>query len=193
MTDEIPLFPLHTVLFPGAPLPLRIFEPRYMDMVSQCMRTGSGFGVCLIREGEEVGKAARTHELGTLAMIEDWHPASDGMLGITARGSRRFRILSERLKANQLLMAKVEYLDDESDLVIPDEHDHLLAVLDKLRQKLPPKLRQLDKEAADAVMLAWRLADLLPLKLSQKQYFLQLDDPMQRLDGIAHILENLDQ
>lgn len=75
MTNElrIPLFALHTVLYPGGPLPLRIFEPRYLDMVSACLRQGSGFGVCLIRSGKEVGMAAQTYEVGTLSMIVDWH------------------------------------------------------------------------------------------------------------------------
>jgi len=78
------------VLFPGGPLPLRIFEQRYLDMISSCLKNDSPFGVLLIREGAEVGPAT-TYDVGTLARITDWYQGSDGLLGVTATGSRRFR------------------------------------------------------------------------------------------------------
>src|SRR6185295_8191885 len=87
---ELPLCPLNSVLFPGGPLPLRIFEPRYVDMVGTCLREQRGFGVVLIREGSEVG-AAEFETLGTLARIVDFHMLSDGLLGLTTIGERRFR------------------------------------------------------------------------------------------------------
>ena len=90
---EIPLFPLNTVLFPGGPLPLRIFESRYIDMISRCMKHDSPFGVLLIREGQEAGPATM-HTVGTLATVTDWYQGSDGLLGITAIGSERFELLS---------------------------------------------------------------------------------------------------
>jgi len=90
---QIPLFPLNTVLFPGGPLPLRIFEARYVDMVSSCLKEDSPFGVLLIRDGGETGNAT-THEIGTLARIVDWYQGSDGLLGVTAVGEQRFRLLS---------------------------------------------------------------------------------------------------
>ena len=71
MTETLPLFPLNAVLFPGGYLPLRIFEARYLDMISTCLRQGSGFGVCLIRSGKEVGNAAEIHHIGTQATIVD--------------------------------------------------------------------------------------------------------------------------
>ncbi|MGD8571467.1 MAG: LON peptidase substrate-binding domain-containing protein, partial [Gammaproteobacteria bacterium] len=92
-TLSIPLFPLHTVLFPKGTLPLRIFEPRYLDMVSTCMKVGQGFGICLIKEGSEVGKAAETYETGTLTEISYFNVDANGMLCITAQGTQRFHIL----------------------------------------------------------------------------------------------------
>ena len=83
---QVPLFPLNTVLFPGGPLPLRIFEPRYIDMISERMKADAPFGVLLIREGQEAG-AATTFHIGTLARIADWYQGSDGLLGVTAIGS----------------------------------------------------------------------------------------------------------
>ncbi|MEM9207821.1 MAG: LON peptidase substrate-binding domain-containing protein, partial [Pseudomonadota bacterium] len=94
-----PLFPLRTVLYPGGPLPLRIFEARYLDMISNCLKTESPFGVLLIREGAETGPAS-TYEVGTLARITDWYQGSDGLLGVTAIGERRFRLLSAERQAD---------------------------------------------------------------------------------------------
>ena len=85
---QVPLFPLRTVLYPGGPLPLRIFESRYIDMIGRCLKTDSLFGVLLIKEGSESG-AATTYDVGTLARITDWYQGSDGLLGITARTRRR--------------------------------------------------------------------------------------------------------
>ena len=81
---DLPLFPLANVLFPGGHLPLRIFEPRYIDLVRECARTGRGFGVCLILEGREAGQPAIPAAVGTLATITDFHTREDGLLGIDA-------------------------------------------------------------------------------------------------------------
>ena len=81
MVMQVPLFPLNTVMFPGGVLPLRIFEPRYLDMVSDCMRGDVPIGVVLIRDGLEVGRAAQTYDVGTLGVISYWNRRSDGLLG----------------------------------------------------------------------------------------------------------------
>ena len=106
---EVPLFPLRTVLYPGGPLPLRIFEQRYLDMISRCMKTDSPFGVLLIRKGSESGPA-ETFDIGTLARITDWYQGSDGLLGVTATGTERFRLLSGRRESDGLLVGEVELL-----------------------------------------------------------------------------------
>src|SRR3569833_51867 len=98
---HIPLFPLNTVLFPGGILPLRIFEPRYMEMVSVCMKEQSGIGVCLILSGKEVGEAATTNDVGTFVRIIDWDQRDDGMLGITVQGEQRFRVLSSHARPSR--------------------------------------------------------------------------------------------
>ena len=96
---QVPLFPLNTVLFPGGPLPLRIFEARYIDMISERMRSEAPFGVLLIKDGEEVGDSS-TYEVGTLARITDWYQGSDGLLGVTAIGGQRFRLQSAERQAD---------------------------------------------------------------------------------------------
>lgn len=111
-TMDIPLFPLQTVLFPGSVLPLKIFEQRYLDMAAACMKENKPFGICLIASGEETGPAAEPHPVGTLAEIGDWEMEQLGILQITARGGRRFRILEKRLGAAQLQEARVEIIAD---------------------------------------------------------------------------------
>ncbi len=105
----IALFPLNIVLFPDGPLPLRIFETRYVDMVRRCMRESQTFGVVLIREGGEVGPA-ETFDVGTLAKIVDFHQLSDGLLGLSCVGGQRFRIRSRSRQADGLNLGEVDYL-----------------------------------------------------------------------------------
>ncbi len=190
-TVEIPLFPLHTVLFPGGPLPLRIFEARYLDMVSACLRAGCGFGIGLIRTGREVGEVADTYEMGTLAHIEDWHKRHDGLLGITVVGRQRFQILSVRVQPDQLAIARVNLLPPEAALPLPDIYLPLADVARHIIERLGNHYASLPTHYGDAAWVSYRLAELLPLRLAQKQYFLQLDDPLQRLERLRQVLDGL--
>jgi len=191
-TITIPLFPLHTVLFPGGTLPLRIFEPRYLDMVSQCMKAGHGFGVILIREGSEVGAAADTFDTGTLSEIAYFNRQADGLLGITAHGRQRFRIVSRTVQANQLTMAEVELLANEASQPLPEKYHAAADILRSLLDQLDQPFINMEKRYEDASWVGSRLAELLPIRLEQKQYFLQLDDPIQRLERLVVLLEDLE-
>ena len=110
--QALPLFPLHTVLVPGAALDLRIFEPRYLDMVRECGRHGSGFGVCLILEGEEAGAPATPAAWGTEAVIEDFDATPEGLLSLRVRGTRRFQVLRTRVRDNGLVIGDIGYHED---------------------------------------------------------------------------------
>ena len=109
MSEVLHLFPLNTVLFPGGPLRLRIFEPRYLDMISRCLRENGDFGVALITEGRETG-SARTTQIGTSAHIVDFERLDDGLLGITAHGERKFRIVKVTTQSDGLNIADVNFL-----------------------------------------------------------------------------------
>ena len=130
------------MLFPGGGLPLRIFEARYMDMAKTCLREGTPFGVCLIREGKEVGAPATPFDVGTLATIESWDMQQLGVLQIVARGGRRFRILDCLAQPDGLLRATAELLPDDADA------DSAWRAADEL--PLPPALRQTLLELPDA-------------------------------------------
>lgn len=191
-TTTIPLFPLHAVLFPGGTLPLRIFEPRYLDMISSCMKQETGFGVCLIREGSEVGRAADTYEMGTLSNVCYFNQQADGLLGITAHGQQRFKILSQEIQPNQLTLAEIELLENEKTCPLPEQFSRAADTLRKQLEQLGYPFIKMEKKYDDASWVSSRLAELLPIRLEQKQYFLQLDDPLQRLERLMALLDDMD-
>lgn len=188
----VPLFPLHTVLFPGGVLALRIFEARYLDMVSECMKQGSGFGVSLIREGKEVGEAASAYDVGTLVGISWFERRDDGLLGITVTGQKRFRILDTEVGPNQLVHAEVELLPPEPPRPVPEGYRPLAQLLENILEQLDFPYARLERRYDDAVWLGARLTEFLPLKLEIKQYLLQLDDPLARLERLQAIMDNGD-
>ena len=185
---RIPLFPLHRVLFPGGPLALRIFEPRYLDMVSRCLKEERGFGICLIRDGDEVGEAAHPYEIGTLSRISYFTRRPDGLLGITAQGEQRFRILKSEEQADRLLLAEVQLLPQVAPITLPEEYQRLERLLRSIIEELDHPHRNLERRYHDAEWIGARLAELLPLPLEQKQLLLQLDDALERLQRIDHLL-----
>ena len=188
---SLPLFPLHGVLVPGAALDLRIFERRYLDMVGECGRNGSGFGICLILEGNEAGTPATPVAFGTEAVIEDFGNTPEGLLSLRVRGRRRFHVLRTRVRDTGLIVADIEWRDDvaPSSRLRP-EHALLAELLRRIL--LQVDAGHVDPDPAlfdDAAWTGWRLAELLPLSMPQRQALLQLDDPHARLqyllDGIA--------
>lgn len=186
---RIPLFPLNTVLFPGGTLPLRIFEPRYMEMISACMKGQTGFGVSLILSGKEVGEAATPYDVGTLVRIVDWDQRDDGLLGITVRGERRFRTRSSEVRPSHLIIAEVELLDESTPLAIPSRYERAVPLLRDLIDRLGGIHAEQTPHYDDAVWVSGRLAELLPIDLPQKQYLLQLDDPIERLERLCDMWE----
>lgn len=178
---RIPLFPLHTVLFPGGLLSLRIFETRYLDMISRCLRDSSGFGVCLIAAGAEVGEAAEVRPVGTLARIVDWSSLPDGLLGVTVQGERRFRVLRSEVREDRLRVAEVELLAESDPRPLPEDYAALAALLARLLDELGGVYARGPRRLDDAGWVGGRLVELLPLDLEFKQSCLELDDVLLRL------------
>lgn len=182
--DEIPLFPLGTVLFPGGVLPLRLFETRYLDMIGECLREQKGFGICAIKSGREVGPAANCYEVGTLAVVADFDYGEDGLLAIVARGERRFRILHSRVEPNQLQRARVAWLDDSRDTPLPPQHRSMADFLAQLLRRAGAPYADLPVDFDSSAWVAGRLAELLPFALGDKQRLLEMGTPADRLDVI---------
>ncbi len=182
-TETLPLFPLHTVLLPGAALGVRIFERRYLDMVRDCGRDGRGFGVCLILEGQEAGAPAVPAAFGTEAVIEDFDSGPDGLLALRLRGARRFHVRRTRVRDNGLVVGEVEWRAADADDLLRPEHALLGTVLQTILDKAGIDQSGIAMEQMEsAAWVGWRLAELLPLSHAQRQAVLQADDPHQRLE-----------
>tara|TARA_R110002049_G_scaffold124479_1_gene279949 strand:- start:32503 stop:33105 length:603 start_codon:yes stop_codon:yes gene_type:complete len=189
---RLPLFPLNSVIFPGGVLPLRIFESRYLDMVKDCSRNQSEFVVCLIKDGREVGNAAKHQNVGTSCRIIDWETLPDGLLGVTAQGQARVEIKTTQVQANQLIVADVEYLTEDDDVKLPrqfEEWAHLISVIIKELGE-PFSLQSQDLRSAHWV--AARLTEYLPFELKQKQRILEIDHPLVRLENLQDVLKNIE-
>jgi Lon protease-like protein len=182
---RIPLFPLNNVIFPGGILPLRIFEPRYLEMISTCMKEGSGFGIALILSGSEVGEAAKTYDIGSHVRIIDWTLREDGMLGISVQSEGRFRILSTEIQPNQLIYTNVEMLEEPQAQAFPLQYSAAVDLLRDIITKVGGHYAELEPQYEDPLWVSGRLAELLPIELLQKQHMLQMDDSLQRLERLC--------
>jgi len=191
-TRVIPFFPLSTVLFPDGPLPLRVFEPRYLDMVSRCMKCGTEFGVLLLLSGSETG-AARMASIGTTARIQDWYQGSDGILGITAVGVQRFRMISVNREADGLYVGEVDDLEPELSQTLPDEYSQMAALLEVVINDLGKLYENIETRYDDATWVGRRFAEILPISQAQKQRCLEMNDPLERLAFVRPLLRSIRQ
>lgn len=187
--ETLSLFPLHTVLLPGAALQLRVFERRYLDLVRDCGRSGTGFGVCLILEGHEVGAAATPAAFGCEAVIEDFDTGADGLLHLRLRGKRRFRVRKTRVRDNGLLVGEIEWREADIDDELHPEHALLATILEKIFEQAHEQSIALSPNQIDnASWVGWHLAELLPLSDAQRLSILQEDDVHKRLDALLELI-----
>ncbi|MEO5566289.1 MAG: LON peptidase substrate-binding domain-containing protein [Luteimonas sp.] len=183
--DSIGLFPLHAVLMPGGALGLRVFEARYLDLVRSCGRDGSGFGVCLIIEGEEAGAAAMPAAFGTEARIEDFGSDERGLLTLQVRGHRRFHVRRTRIRDSGLVVGEIDWCDPDPDDELRPEHAVLGSLLQRLFEQVGGEHAAAGPAQLDsASWISWRLAELLPLSDLQRQAVLQQPDPHARLQSL---------
>ena len=197
----LPLFPLNTVLFPGGILPLKVFETRYIDMVRDCMKSETPFGVVLIKSGTEVGATAEPEAVGSLAHITQWDMETLGVLWLRTQGGERFRIRQTRRLPDRRLEAMVDLLPEDVATPINDMHAScaktLKIVIDDINTKshaeqgcrfdspfaLPTKLD-------DAGWVANRWCEILPISIKARQKLLELDDAQSRLVVVHQYLQH---
>jgi Lon protease-like protein len=182
---ELALFPLHTVLFPGGPLSLRIFEPRYLDMVRRCLKEHSEFGVLLIVEGNEAGAVTTTADIGTSARLVDFDTLPDGLLGVVCVGERRFHVQRRWLQEDGLNLGAVDYLTADAPCALPEEFAHLGELLREVLPRLGGPYTHVQGHYEDAGWVSNRWAEILPLAHAEKQQLLELPDPIARLAQVA--------
>ncbi|MGY1426618.1 LON peptidase substrate-binding domain-containing protein [Lysobacter sp. A289] len=183
---SLSLFPLPAVLFPGGTLGLRVFEPRYLDLVRECGRNSCGFGICLILEEDAMGSAAA---YGTEALIEDFDTGDDGLLTLQVRGARRFHVRQVAVRDNGLQVAQVDWCDPDPVEPLRPQHGLLSTLLKGVIEQVGGEYAKLaDAHLDDAAWIGWRLAEMLPLADPQRQQLLQTDDPHERLDQLLSLL-----
>jgi Lon protease-like protein len=187
--EDIALFPLRAVLFPGGLLPLRIFETRYVDMIGVCMRQNAAFGVVLIVEGNDTGSVVSIAEIGTTARIVDFQSQPDGLLGLLCRGERRFRVTQRRQQSDGLHRGMVEWMHDAPLTPLQPQFLPLAGVLRRVVARLGDMGRYLEPNYEDAAWVGHRLAEFLPLEPPLQQRLLEIDDPNARLDVLAPLIE----
>lgn len=187
---NITLFPLHTILFPGGPLPLRIFEPRYLHLVKDCLKNDKLFGVCLIKEGKEAGEAAIPHEIGTLAKIVDWNQLPDRLLGITAVGHERFSVGQWNIDTHELIIAEVTTIPEPPSLPIEEKFNPLVELLQKALPHAEDLYKNIESNWQDSSWVAFRIAELLPPDNDFKLDLLKAENAEQRINMVYDHLKN---
>jgi Lon protease-like protein len=196
VSELIPLFPLGAVLFPGALMPLHIFEPRYRLLVRRCIERQRPFGIVLIRSGSEVGAGAEPYEVGTEAKIVAESPLPDGRSYIVTRGERRFVVESLIADAEPYLMGKVRFLDETDGDQAVDRAGvarealgaYLLAVVAVTEDARGERALVNDLRNAPPCDLAYRIAGSLAVDAPQQQALLELDTASARLEEETRIL-----
>jgi len=187
--ERLPLLPLSSVVLPGGRLTLRLFEPRYLDMISDCMKRDTGFGICLIRRGGEAGEPALPYGAGTEVRIVDWDQQTDGVLAITVAGQHKFRIHELSVQDDNLVIGGVEALPPEPSAAIPPELAHLADILQALLAQMAPAIRYPQPRWDDAAWVGSRLTELLPLPSNVRQFLVELDNPTARLVELNQALK----
>jgi hypothetical protein len=186
--DTLALFPLNLVLFPGGLLPLRIFEPRYQRMVSECLREQLPFAVVAIVDGPEAGGLATTATTGCLARIVDWERLDDGLLGLLCEGETRVRVDGIEVEKDKLLRGRVYPLPAVAEQPLPEDRRWMADLLDELLRELGEPFDRLLRDGPSADHVAHRLIGLLPLPVADKQRLFDLSDARRQLDGIVELI-----
>lgn len=207
---ELPLFPLGTVLFPGALLPLQLFELRYLQMIGECERQGTGFGVVTLTQGREVhrpGVATEQFEaMGTRVRIERIERPQPGLVMVWCRGVEKFQIQSSQQRSNGLWTGQVQALPPEPAVQVPEDLQHLSTQMHEALTQLSAQMSD-PANAQDGVKPspvthwaeAWRLQDcswlsnrwgeLLPLPVQMKYRLFALQEPLVRLELVGDMVD----
>lgn len=182
---QLPLFPLSSIVMPGGIMKLRLFERRYIDMVTNCFRTQTGFGICLIKDGNEAGAPSLPYPLGTRVSIVDFDQGDDGLLHITTQGDVEFELLTYAPDDSQLLIGEVAELPAQAPVPMSPEIEQLASKLDLILTYVEPEITFSQKRLDDPDWVCHRLLELLPLAPEAKYELLQLQNNRERLAALA--------
>ena len=184
------LFPVNSVLFPDGVVRLKVFEARYIDLVSRCLKNEQPFGMCLIHQGAEVGEAAEPCKVGTLAHITDWDMPQQGVFNITVRGGRRFRVIDYVIGSDQSIRSRVSLLDELPRQKITEDFQESVTILQKMLHRAGREYSASSQRMCDVDWVANRLAEMLPVDNIDRQSLLEQDDALLRLQAINDVLQS---
>lgn len=183
--DSLPLFPLTGIVLPGGLMPLRLFERRYIDMVSRCLKQESGFGICLIESGLEAGVPAKPYAVGCRANIIDFDQGEDGLLHITAQGDQEFRVNTFAADESELLIGDVTYFSQTDEPHSQDILPELATKLGLILDYVEPNINYPERKLDDADWVCYRLLELLPLAPQARFELLRMESNAHRMRGLA--------
>ena len=186
MKKNIPIFPLSSITFPGGYMPLRIFETRYIDMVKDCVKNNTGFGISLSKPNN-----IDYYDVGTYCKISDWEQMEDGLLGITIRGKYRYRITNSGAQSDGLIRADIEHMDEPSFVDVPKELMPYSDFLKNILEQYPKFYHdEAPKYFTESGWVGSRLAEILPMPLNEKQVILEIEDYLVRLYRIKDYIDS---
>jgi Lon protease-like protein len=197
---DLPLFPLHTVLFPGGHLPLKIFEARYLDMARACLREKTPFGVCLLKSGNEIasrGDPSVPESIGCLAEITQCDVDTFGMLLVQTRGTQRFRLLSHKVLPSNLIVGVAETIAEDTPLEGVEALAKFGACAEVL-ERIIESIKARDAQELpfvepylldDPTWVSNRLSEILPIPMRARQKLMELDDAGARIDVVHHYMQ----
>ena len=186
MKKNIPIFPLSSITFPGGYMPLRIFETRYIDMVKDCVKNNTGFGISLSKPNN-----IDYYDVGTYCKISDWEQMDDGLLGITIRGKYRYRITNSGAQSDGLIRADIEHMDEPSFVDVPKELMPYSDFLKNILEQYPKFYHdEAPKYFTESGLVGSRLAEILPMPLDEKQVILEIEDYLVRLYRIKDYIDS---
>jgi Lon protease-like protein len=194
--DELPLFPLQAVLFPGGLLGLKVFEARYLDLMARCLRERAPFGVVRLKTGTEVRKAGAAvafEAIGTTAELLDVDSAQAGILRVRCRGGRRFEVHTSRQQADGLWLARTAPIEDDEVIEPPDASKAAVRALADAIQAIDAQGQQpflLPPRFDDAGWVANRWSEILPIPMEARQRLMELRDPKLRLEVVDEFLRS---
>ena len=188
------LFPLSVNVLPGAYLPLQIFEPRYIDMVSECLANSEGFCIVLFKddENEENKDYLPHHNIATYVEIVDFNKLENGLLGITVQGKYKIKIEDVWKQQDELLLGKIEKINEEDDNLSNDpEYLDLWNMVKEITNHPEIKKLNLDLDLNSSISVCYILASILPLRPQEKQTILEFENNRDKLDYLKALIKRL--
>ena len=196
MTEDTtsPLFPLSINVLPGALLPLQIFEPRYIDMVTQCLSKSEGFCIVLSREEgyHEENTDLSYHEIATYVDIVDFNQLDNGLLGITVQGKYKIKIEDAWKQDDNLLLGRIQTINEEDDNLSGEPgYSDLWNMVKEITNHPEIKKLNLDLNLESSKSVCYVLASILPLRPQEKQTILEFENNRDKLDYLKSVIKRL--